>query len=133
MACLTLRGRHLVNLQTGLRHDRHGRAARLPHDQRGLQVLGEKKTFHDANGGMMPRQHVPQRLRDLDQAPGMLPGGGTGNRALGQRFRVRLGQPDHAITGSPQGRVQAKKHLVRRPAPGAALLGERPRGAPAPA
>ena len=53
------------NFQTRFGDGGQRRAARFAHDDGGLQILREKKSFDDADGRLMLLQNVAQRLRQF--------------------------------------------------------------------
>ena len=52
----------------------------------------------------------------------MRPGGGTNNGAVGQRARLWLTEPDHAVTRPAQGRIHSKNDLMPGASSGAMRL-----------
>ena len=90
------------NLQATLGHRRHGRAASLTHDQRGLYVLREKQPFNRAHRRRMLVDCLPQGAANSHQTFAATPFGGTFDRALIQRGRHFAAQLHHAITRAAQ-------------------------------
>ncbi len=57
-------------------------------------------------------QNIAERLGDFGKAARMRPGGRAGDRAVRERDGLGAVEPDHAIAGAAQGRVNPKDHAV---------------------
>ena len=101
----------LVNIQPGLRDDRHRRAARLAHDDGRFQILREEQPFHHANGRRMFLQHVAERLGNFGEATGARPVFRAGNGSVRQDNHLRSTGADDPKTRAAQRRVNAKNRL----------------------
>ncbi len=106
--------RDLENFQARFADGGQRRAARLAHDQRGLEILGVKKPFHSANGRTVFGRYLAQGLRDFGQAPRMFPTGGAWNCPVRQRDGMRPGKLNDAVTGAAQGWIDSDYNPIRR-------------------
>jgi len=70
------------NFNSSFGNRRHCCTARLAHDEGGLQILREEKSFDHADGRLMFAQNVAERLGNFSKAARAFPSGRTGNGAL---------------------------------------------------
>lgn len=70
------------NFNSSFGDRRHRRASRLAHDEGGLQILREEKSFDHADGRLMFAQNIAERLGNFSKAARAFPSGRTGNGAL---------------------------------------------------